>query len=360
MQDEMRNAIIENTKRDIKKSKRIEFVTPEYKLVLGDCVEEIGYIERESVDYSIFSPPFSSLFVYSASDRDMGNSIDDRQFFQHMEFLTNHLWRVLRSGRLLSFHCMNLPTSKEKDGFIGIKDFRGDLIRMFQKAGFLYHSEVCIWKDPVTAMQRTKALGLLHKQIVKDSSMSRQGIADYLVTMRKPGENQKRISGQLEYYAGDQSDEDFTRWCREKFDAQKEFTDREPMDFATFKSIQIWQRYASPIWSDINPSNTLQYRSARQDADERHIAPLQLQVIERALQLWTMPDDLVLSPFAGIGSEGHEAVRKGRRFLGLELKKSYWEQACRNLEYAEQHADAQGSLLLAVQSGQAEEDPGKW
>jgi len=203
---------------------------------------------------------------------------------------------------------MSLPTSKTHNGYIGLKDFRGDLIRSFEAEGFIYHSEVCIWKDPVTAMQRTKAIGLLHKQLVKDSAMSRQGVPDYLVTMRKPGINTSPVHGELDHYEGT---DDFQSNGR--------------------LSIDIWQRYASPVWMDINPSDTLQGRSAREEKDERHICPLQLQVIHRALQLWTNPGDLVLSPFAGIGSEGYESIRLGRKFIGIELKPSYYEQAVRNL-----------------------------
>ena len=225
------------------------------------------------------------------------------EFYDHFRFLVAELYRVIIPGRLVSFHCMNLPTSKERDGVIGITDFRGDLIRLFQDAGFVYHSEVCIWKDPVTAMQRTKALGLLHKQIKKDSCMSRQGIPDYLVTMRKPGDNPERVT---------HTDESFP--------------------------VGLWQRYASPVWMDINPSDTLQRESAREESDERHICPLQLQVIERAINLWTNPGDVVLSPFAGIGSEGHVALKMGRRFVGYELKESYFRQAELNLAAAQMAA----------------------
>jgi len=280
---------------------------------LGDTVEVHRELADDSVDFMIFSPPFSSLYTYSASDRDMGNSKSDDEFMQHYRFLVDEQFRTLRPGRLCSFHCMNLPTSKAHNGYIGIHDFRGDLIRMYEDVGFIFHSEVVIWKDPVTAMQRTKALGLLHKQIVKDSAMSRQGIPDYLVTMRKPGENTKRVSGEFDHYVGD---------------------DGEDIGKGRY-SIDVWQRYASPVWMDINPSDTLQHRSARDDKDERHIAPLQLQVIHRALQLWSLPGDLVVSPFAGIGSEGYEAVKMGRKFLGAELKHSYWKQACANLRAAE-------------------------
>lgn len=292
-----------------------------WELRLGDCVEQIVDVKDDSIHYSIFSPPFASLYTYSASERDMGNARTHSEFYEHFKFLIAELFRVLIPGRLLSFHCMNLPSSKERDGVIGIHDFRGDLIRLFVEAGFIYHSEVVIWKDPVTAMQRTKALGLLHKQLVKDSCMSRQGIPDYLVTMRKPGENPERVKGPLTTYIGDDQSLPATRdkWQRD-----------EMRD-----SINIWQRYASPVWMDIDPGKTLQKESAREQADERHICPLQLQVIERAIDLWTNPDDLVLSPFAGIGSEGYVALQHGRRFLGFELKESYVKQAVVNLKNAQ-------------------------
>jgi len=273
-------------------------------LKMGDCVERIREIETESVGYTIFSPPFASLYTYTNSDRDMGNCKTDEEFAEHFGFLLPEIYRVTKPGRLVSFHCMNLPTTKERDGFIGIRDFRGDLIRAFERAGFIFHSEVCIWKDPVTAMQRTKALGLLNKQKNKDSCMSRQGIPDYLVTMRKPGDNPEPVSH-----------------------TNKEFP------------IAMWQQYASPVWMDVNPSRTLQYRSARENEDERHICPLQLDVIERGIDLWSKPGDLVLSPFAGIGSEGYVAVSKGRRFVGIELKPSYWNLAVKNLKAAEDLAN---------------------
>ena len=266
----------------------------------GDCIDVVKGIPDESVHFSVFSPPFASLYTYSNSDRDMGNCKTDEEFFMHFGFLVDELYRVLKPGRNISFHCMNLPTSKERDGQIGIRDFRGDLIRLFVSKGFIFHSEVCIWKDPVIAMQRTKALGLLWKQVRKDSCMSRQGIPDYLVTMRKPGENIERVSHTHEEYP-----------------------------------VSLWQKIASPVWMDINPSDTLQKESAREEKDERHICPLQLEVIRRALQLWTNPNDIVLSPFAGIGSEGYVSVQEGRRFIGVELKESYYKQAIANLQVAE-------------------------
>lgn len=286
-----------------------------WELHLGDCVQEIEKLANESVDYSIFSPPFASLYTYSASAYDMGNSADYDEFGLRFRFLIKQLHRVVKSGRLVSFHCMNLPLLKSVDGSIGLRDFRGDLIRAFTEEGFIYHSEVVIWKDPVIQMQRTKSLGLLHKQLKKDSSMSRQGIPDYLVTMRKPGDNKYPISGLLDHYVGD----DVVM----------------PSGNDTNDSVNVWQRYASPVWMDINPGDTLQYQNARDNDDERHICPLQLEVIHRALQLWTNPNDLVLSPFAGIGSEGYESLKMNRRFVGFELKKSYFNMACKNLKSAE-------------------------
>jgi DNA modification methylase len=271
-------------------------ITDKYSLYHGDSCEVIKSLPDCSIHYSIFSPPFASLYVYSNSERDMGNSKDHAEFYEHFKFLVKDLFRVTMTGRLLSFHCMNLPTSKTHDGFIGIRDFRGELIKMFLEAGWIYHSEVCIWKNPVTAMQRTKALGLLHKQIKKDSCMGRQGIPDYLVTMRKPGDNPERVTHTNESFP-----------------------------------VQLWQQYASPVWMDINPSKTLQRTSARDEKDERHICPLQLEVIERAMKLWTNPNDIVLSPFAGIGSEGYISLQMSRRFIGIELKDSYYKQACANL-----------------------------
>lgn len=287
-------------------------VTDRFALYHTDCIDGLRGMPDESVHYSIFSPPFASLYTYSASPRDMGNCANHDEFFEQFRFLVPELYRVLKPGRLLSFHCMDLPTSKTRDGFIGITDFRGMLLRAFCEVGFIYHSAVCIWKDPVTAMQRTKALGLLHKQVKKDSCMSRQGIPDFLITVRKPGVNPEPVT-----HTG--TDDDMP--------------------------VTMWQRYASPVWMDIDPSDTLQYRSAREDDDERHICPLQLEVIRRGIKLWSNPGDAVLSPFAGIGSEGVVALEMGRRFVGHELKQSYYEQAARNLVEASETTTKQPSLF---------------
>lgn len=310
-----------------------EEVTDRFAAYAGDCVEVIKGIPSNSIDYSIYSPPFASLYTYSNSERDMGNCKDYKEFKKHYQFLIPELYRVLKPGRNLSFHCMNLPVSKEREGYIGLKDFRGKLTRMMEcckRCGadditececvegpldaFIFHSEVTIWKNPVTAMQRTKALGLLYKQLRKDSSMSRQGIPDYLVTMRKPGINPDPVTKTHESF---------------------------PVD--------LWQEYASPVWMDIDQSDTLQREPARDENDERHICALQLDVIHRGIRLWTKPNDLVLSPFMGIGSEGHEALKQGRRFIGIELKPSYFSVAVKNLRYAEHHANSQAEMFAMEQ-----------
>ena len=269
-----------------------------YTVHLGDCVKWARRMADNSIDYSVFSPPFADLFVYSNSDHDMGNCKNDEEFAAQFKFLVAELFRVLKPGRNVSFHCMNLPTTKMRQGFIGLRDFRGDLIKAFQDAGFIYHSEVCIWKDPVVAMQRTKALGLLHKTIRENSTMSRMGLPDYVVTMRKPGDCEERVTH------GDDL------------------------------PVLMWQKYASPIWTAINQGRTLNKLPARDENDEKHMCPLQLDVIERCIHLWTNKGDLVFSPFTGIGSEGYCAVKMGRRFVGTELKPQYWDLACLNIEDA--------------------------
>ena len=266
---------------------------------MGDCVKWSKRMPDNSVDFSVFSPPFADLFVYSNSDHDMGNCKDDSEFAAQLRYLVKELFRVIKPGRNVSFHCMNLPTTKMRQGFIGIRDFRGDLIRVFQEEGFIYHSEVCIWKDPVTAMQRTKALGLLHKTIRENASMSRMGLPDYVVTMRKPGDAEERI----------------------------QHGDDLPVD--------LWQKYASPVWFDIDQGKTLNKLPARDENDTKHMCPLQLDVIERCIHLWSNPGDLVFSPFTGIGSEGYMSVKMGRKFVGTELKPSYFELACANISDAQ-------------------------
>ncbi len=300
--DEMRGFMQQNIKHA--KRERVDYMEDhasgkDWDLYHGDCIEVIKEIESDSIGFSVFSPPFSSLYTYSNSARDMGNAKGDDDFFEHFDFLVKELYRITMPGRHVAFHCMNIPSTIQKDGVIAIKDFRGDMIRAFENQGFLFHSEVVIWKDPVTQMQRTKALGLLHKTIRKDSAMSRMGLPDYVVTMRKPGINPVPIPHNHDNYP-----------------------------------VSHWQKVASPIWMDINPSDTLNRKGAKDQDDERHIAPLQLEVIERCMALWSGPNDLVFSPFAGIGSEGYQAIKMGRCFIGAELKKSYFDIAKRNLQQA--------------------------
>lgn len=272
-----------------------QYVNDYVALYNGDSCEIMKAIPDNSIHYSIFSPPFAQLYVYSNSIRDLGNCKDDEEFFIQFKYIISELYRIMMKGRLVSIHCMDLPTLKSRDGFIGLKDFPGEIIRLFEEVGFIYHSRVTIWKDLVIAMQRTKALGLLHKQIKKDSAMCRQGIADYIITMRKPGDNPEKI---------EHTDESFP--------------------------VSVWQNYASPVWMDINQSNTLQKESAREFEDEKHICPLQLDVIERCVNLWTNPNDIVFTPFMGIGSEIYQSLLLGRRGVGIELKTSYYNQAVSN------------------------------
>jgi len=284
-------------------------ITNNFALYHGDSCEVIKSVPDNSIGISVFSRPFGSMYTYSNSERDLGNCRTQEEFLNHFRYLAIEMFRVTKPGRHVVFHCMNMPAQKERDGFIGLKDFRGDLIRLFQSVGFIYHSEVVIWKDPVTAMQRTKALGLLHKTIRGNSAMTRQGIPDYVITMRKPGVDVEPVTHTHEQFP-----------------------------------INLWQRYASPVWADIVPNNTLQKKSARDNEDERHICPLQLDVIERCLMLWTNPGDIVASWFAGIGSEGYVAIQMGRKFLGVELKESYYNVAKVNLENIEEKTEIMGAV----------------
>lgn len=279
----------------------------------GDSCEILAGIPTASIHYSITSIPFASLYTYSNSERDLGNSRNYGEFAEHYQYLGKEWYRVMMPGRLVSIHCMNLPAMKERDGFIGVKDFRGDVIRWMQACGFIFHSEVCIWKNPVVEMQRTKALGLLHKQIRKDSAMSRMGIPDYIVTFRKPGINPEPLDHTHENYSVD-------HWQQ--------------------VASPVWDEYPAPVWWDINQSATLQRKSARTEKDEKHICPLQLPVIERCVELWSKEHEIVLDPFDGIGSTGYQAIKMGRHHVGIELKESYFKQAALNLEAAEREAQA--------------------
>jgi putative site-specific DNA-methyltransferase (adenine-specific) len=276
---------------------------PKYRAIHGDCVEEVAKFPDNSIDFSIFSPPFAELYVYSDDIRDMGNCKDYQEFFVHFQFLVKELARVIKSGRLVAVHCMDLPAMKGKDGYIGLKDFSGMLIQAFEKEGFIYHDRITIWKSPVVEMTRTKSIGLLHKTIKKDSSLSRTGIPDYILVFRNAGDNLVPITHQDK-------------------DENKE----------NYLPVNLWQKYAEPVWYDINYSDTLQYTSAREEKDEKHICPLQLETIRRCLHLWSNEGETVLSPFGGIGSEGYESLRLNRNYIGIELKESYYNQMQRNLK----------------------------
>lgn len=318
-------------------------VTDDYAIYQGDSCDLLRAIPGDSIHYGLHSPPFEGLYKFSAFDRDVSNN-DGPDFWAHYGFIIAELFRVTMPGRLHSVHCMQLPTSKILHGFIGMRDFRGEIIRAYEDAGWIFHSEVCIWKDPVVAQQRTKSLRLLHKQLIKDACMSGQGLADYVVTFRKPGENPERVAGYLEQWLGADPlagmDWNDARTCygvdisRNAYDRHAAITraeGREPWPFKQWVSVLCWQRYASPVWMDINQTRTLQYRGGRDSADEAHISPLQLDVVERCIDLWSNLGDTVLTPFLGIGTEVYCAVEMGRRGLGIELKPSYFAQAVKNI-----------------------------
>ncbi len=268
-----------------------------YHLYHGDCVDVCRQMPDETIGFTVYSPPFSNLFVYSDSECDMGNSADDGEFFKHYGFLIRELFRLTQPGRLSAVHCSDLPMTKWKDGMIAIKDLSGAIIRAHEEAGWMLHSRITIWKSPVVEMTRTKALGLLHKQLMKDSGRSRAGMPDYLLVFRKPGDNMKPIT-------------------------------HTAADFP----VTQWQEWASPVWMTVDQTNVLNAAVARQEQDEKHLCPLQLDVINRALVMWSAPDDVVLSPFMGIGSEGVESVRLGRKFVGVELKEAYFRQAVAQID----------------------------
>lgn len=308
---------------------REQVVRENYAIYNGDSCEVLKSLPSESIDFSIFSPPFADLYCYSDNPADLGNCKTYEEFFKHFGFIIKELLRVTRQGRLCSIHCMDLPATLTRDGHLGIKDFTGDLIRAMQAHGWIYHARHCIWKDPLITAVRTKAIGLLHKQLCKDSSISRSGIPDYLITFRAPGENKIPIS----------HPEGLTRYCGAK----------DPGGEGVKRSHFIWREYASPVWMDIRQTNTLDARIARDEDDEKHLCPLQLDVIERALILWSNPGETVLTPFMGIGSEVYASVKNGRRGIGIELKPSYFQQAVKNLKTCK--LDGEEYALLNVAEG---------
>jgi DNA modification methylase len=308
MQQQMKQAsavFAENRIKELSVRKEVSQAEGEsWRLYHGDCVRVAKSLPSESVDFSVFSPPFADLFTYSDDLQDMGNCSDLSEFTKHFEILIEEIARIMVPGREVAVHCVDLLSTKWKHGKIQFQDFSGEIIRAFWRHGFLFHSRICIWKSPVTEMQRTKAHGLLYKTLKADSCDSRVGCADYLLVFRKPGENPRPVT-------------------------------KDPASFP----VDWWQEVASPVWMTVDQGRVLNGEGARDHADEKHICPLQLDVIERAVALWTNPEDLVYSPFAGIGSEGYQALKMGRRFVGSELKESYFKQACANLKMAKSQVE---------------------
>jgi DNA modification methylase len=301
-----------------------QMLTEKYALYQGDCVEVTKTLPDNSMHMAIFSPPFADLYCYSDSLEDMGNSKGYDQFFEHFSFLVEQLYRVMKPGRQCVVHCIDIPAMLERDGYIGLKDFPGDLIKSFQKHGFIYHSRHTIWKDPLIEAVRTKANGLSYGQIQRDSSRCRAGLPDYLIAFRKQGQNEIPVTHKegLGRYAGN----------------------KDPGGQGLSRQHNIWRSYASPVWMDIRQTKTLNAKSARDGNDEKHICPLQLDVIERACVLWSNPGEVVLTPFMGVGSEVYGAVLNGRKGVGIELKESYYRQAVRNLENMD--AETNQEMLL--------------
>lgn len=323
-----------------------------WTLYNGDCVEVLGGLPDDSVGLSVYSPPFVGLYIYSDSERDLGNCRDDAEFFEHYKFAIRELYRVTVPGRLTVVHCKDLPAYYHRDGYAGLKDFPGEIIRAHEECGWKFHSRVTIWKCPVVERERTNNNGLLHKTLLRDRSQLRQGMADYLIVMRKvpaaslnsdepvaPGEG-------LQDYRGVDA-------CDPRKEGSFHPSPYARKSVASNDSINIWRRYAEPVWWDINQQDVLNNKIARTDKDEKHICPLQLDVIARAIQLWSQPGDVVCSPFAGIGSEGFEAVKAKRRFVGVELKKAYWRHGVANLQDAERAGEAGDLFAAAKQQAEA-------
>ncbi len=301
-------------------------VTDRWCLTRGDCVEVMRQMPSDSVHLTVTSPPYVNLYVYQSSNRDIGNSRSEAEFWEHYKFVIAELFRLTKPGRIVCVDLMNVPAMMIRQGYIGLMDFRGDVIRAHQEAGFIWHSEHCVFKDPLIEATRTKALGLMHQQLMKDSSMCRAGIPQYLEAFRKPGKNAEPIKHEepLKWYGED-----------------------EPT--AGNLSHERWRRYASPVYMDIDFTNTLNAAAARDNDDERHICPMALDLINRAIELWSNPGDVVLDPFNGIGSTGYCAIKAKRRYIGIELKESYYHQAVKNLQSV---ADQERQLDIFATAGE--------
>lgn len=351
-----------------------------WNLYNGDSCDLIKSLPDDSIDFTVFSPPFANLYVYSSSENDMGNCSSHDEFFSHYEYLVPEIHRVTVPGRLCAVHCCEIPKMKQKDGVLGLYDFPGDIIRCHERHGWVLHSRVTIWKDPVVEMQRTKSIGLLHKQVCKDSSVSRQGISDSLLIFRKwegienGSQSNKPVVRPGAVIPDSDGVEKSRRYHDVRFESyvgsippgsQLQFTFengyevcRDPKGRELTRrvmSIEVWQRYASRVWFDISQSNVLPYRGARDEKDERHICPLQLDVIERSIHLWTNPGDVVLTTFGGVGSEGVGALRHGRKAILFELKESYCKQAVANLKKAEKDYEQDKMPLLFSEPEQSKD-----
>lgn len=334
MQKEMTKAVNKNIAGKITATIDLsdDIKTDQYWVMRGDCVQRAKEIEDESIDFTIFSPPFADLYTYSNYIEDMGNVTNYEEFVVHFGYLVDELLRIMKPGRLCAVHCMDLPTLKSRDGYIGIRRFSAKIADVFESRGFWLHSEFVIWKDPLLAAVRTKAIGLAHKQITKDMSMVRMGLADKVLVFKKPGENKvpiqlkdRRFTSYVPMHQYDQfprTPEGFNEhWG---YDSDSQYGRLEQY------SHQVWQRYASPVWMDIDVTNVLQYTNARDQNDEKHICPLQLDVIERLILLYSNEGEVVFSPFGGIGSEGFQAIKMNRKSISIELKDTYFNTNVKN------------------------------
>lgn len=283
-----------------------EYAGNNFKIYNADCVELAVTLPDDSIGISVYSPPFAQLFVYSDIDRDMGNVKDEAEFIEQYRYIVREIYRATKPGRLTCVHCSDLPRTKSMHGEVGLYDFPADIVRVHEQEGWTFHSRITVWKDPVVEMQRTKALGLLYKTIQTNSTRNRQGMADYVLVFRKTPDDETKV-------------------------------DNVAQDKRQFP-VDTWQKWASPVWMDINQTNVLNVKVARSDKDERHLCPLQLDLIERCIYLWSNAGDVVFSPFTGIGSEGWAALKAGRKFIGTELKPEYYKQAVKNLIYAEENS----------------------
>lgn len=319
----------------------------DWHLYRGDSCDVLRGLPDNSIDFHIHSPPFANLYIYSDSEADMGNCADTSEFVEHYKYLIPELLRTTVPGRLAAIHCKDLPKYQNRDGAAGLIDFPGMIRQAFEDCGWVFHSRVTIWKCPVIEMQRTKCQGLLHKQVCRDSTYSRNGMADFLMVFRKwdgrdegfPKPVTQSPDARFDSYVGSMPPGSRLQWAIDPDSPTEVLVNIDQparkIDSRSY-SIEVWQRYASPVWFDVNQMNVLNVRQARDSQDEKHICPLQLDVIERAVHLWTNPGDVVCSPFAGIGSEGVGALRLGRKFVGCELKETYFRDACRNLAIEEE------------------------